>query len=149
MNKLFYGIYNVMTKINKEVNTNFRVYEDVREDFKVVAFIRGGSTSTLLRQYMIACIREEKKDAEYFEQKRLELQEIEEREKEAKAAKATQNDKIETKSGQPPIPLDKFNDDTSTNAPREFKIEQEESDDNGSQNNGDNETPSPDDEEGE
>ncbi len=61
-----YAIHDVMT-INgkeisgKEININVRVRRDVREDFKIVAELRGASMSSLIHQFMVKCIREEKK----------------------------------------------------------------------------------------
>lgn len=60
------GIYNVMT-LKKEVNLNVRIRSDVRDDFKIVAELRGISVSGLLHQYMVKLIREEKeRDPEAF-----------------------------------------------------------------------------------
>jgi hypothetical protein len=50
-----------MTTKNKEINLNIRVRRGVREDFKIVADLRGASMSSLVHQFIIKCIREEKK----------------------------------------------------------------------------------------
>jgi hypothetical protein len=50
-----------MTTKNKEINLNIRVRKGVREDFKIVADLRGASMSSLIHQFMVKCIREEKK----------------------------------------------------------------------------------------
>jgi hypothetical protein len=55
--KKYDSLYNVMTK---EVLINLRVRSEVRDDFKIVAELRGSSISGLLHQYMIKLIREEK-----------------------------------------------------------------------------------------
>lgn len=60
MDRVFCGIYNAMTKGNKEVNLNLRVRADVRDEFKVVAELRGASVSSLIHQFMVKTIREEK-----------------------------------------------------------------------------------------
>jgi antitoxin component of RelBE/YafQ-DinJ toxin-antitoxin module len=49
-----------MTTNSKEININLRVRKDVREDFKIVADLRGASMSSLIHQFMVECIREEK-----------------------------------------------------------------------------------------
>jgi hypothetical protein len=54
-------MYNVMTTNGKEMNINLRVRKDVREDFKIVADLRGASMSSLIHQFIVKCIREEKK----------------------------------------------------------------------------------------
>jgi hypothetical protein len=48
---------------NKQININVRVRKDVRENFKIVADLRGASMSSLIHQFMVKCIREEKKIA--------------------------------------------------------------------------------------
>lgn len=55
MNRI--SLYNVMTK---EVLINLRINEQAREDFKIVAELRGASMSTLLHQFIYKSIREEK-----------------------------------------------------------------------------------------
>lgn len=60
MKHFYYDIYNVMTKINKEVNVNLRVREDVRDNFKIVAESRGASVSGLIHQFMVKLIKEER-----------------------------------------------------------------------------------------
>jgi hypothetical protein len=54
-------MYYVMTTNSKEMNINIRVRRDVRENFKIVADLRGASMSSLIHQFMVKCIREEKK----------------------------------------------------------------------------------------
>lgn len=56
------SLYNVMTQeaATKEVLVNFRLKPDVRDEFKVVADLRGSTMSGLLHQYVIKLIREEK-----------------------------------------------------------------------------------------
>jgi hypothetical protein len=49
-----------MTTNGKEININLRVRKDVREEFKIVADLRGASMSSLIHQFMVHCIREEK-----------------------------------------------------------------------------------------
>jgi hypothetical protein len=53
-------MYDVMTTNSKEININLRVRKDVREEFKIVADLRGASMSSLIHQFMVQCIREEK-----------------------------------------------------------------------------------------
>jgi hypothetical protein len=50
-----------MTTKNKEINLNIRVRKDVHEDFRIAADLRGASMSSLIHQFMVKCIREEKK----------------------------------------------------------------------------------------
>ncbi len=50
-----------MTTNNKEINLNIRVRKEIRENFKIVADLRGASMSSLIHQFMVKCIREEKK----------------------------------------------------------------------------------------
>ncbi len=54
-------MYNAMITNSKEININLRVRKGVREDFKIVADLRGASMSSLIHQFMVKCIREEKK----------------------------------------------------------------------------------------
>lgn len=54
----------------KEVLLNLRIKEDVRDDLKTVAEMRGATMSGLLHQYIFKIIREEKERApEMFLQK--------------------------------------------------------------------------------
>lgn len=51
-------LYNVAT--NKEVLLTVRISENVRDEFKKAAELRGASMSGLLHQYIVRTIREEK-----------------------------------------------------------------------------------------
>jgi antitoxin component of RelBE/YafQ-DinJ toxin-antitoxin module len=52
-----------MTTKGKEMNINIRVRKEVRENFKIAADLRGASMSSLIHQFMVKCIRDEKKIA--------------------------------------------------------------------------------------
>lgn len=51
-------LYNVATK--KEVLVTIRIAENVRDEFKIAAQLRGASMSGLMHQYIVRTIREEK-----------------------------------------------------------------------------------------
>ena len=52
-----YNLYNVMSK---EVLLTVRTRPEIRDEFKKVAELRGASMSTLIHQFMVGLIREEK-----------------------------------------------------------------------------------------
>lgn len=52
-----YNLYNVMSK---EVLLTIRTRPEIREEFKKVAELRGATMSTLIHQFMVSLIREEK-----------------------------------------------------------------------------------------
>jgi antitoxin component of RelBE/YafQ-DinJ toxin-antitoxin module len=57
----------------KNILINLRISEDVREDFRVVAELRGSTISGLLHQFIVKSIREEKdRDLRVFTQRREE-----------------------------------------------------------------------------
>lgn len=52
-----YNLYNVMAK---EVLLTIRTRPEIREEFRKVAQLRGATMSTLIHQFMVSLIREEK-----------------------------------------------------------------------------------------
>lgn len=59
--------------VNKEKMVNVRLTENVHEDFKTVATLRGASMSSLLHQFIVKAIREEKeREPRAFESHRTE-----------------------------------------------------------------------------
>lgn len=54
------SLYNVMTLENKEKLINIRVKELQRDEFRVAAELRGATMSTLIHQFIVKTIREEK-----------------------------------------------------------------------------------------
>lgn len=59
MNKNGFSLYNVMTR-KKGVLVNFRISKELRDDFLIVAEMKGSSMSGLLYPFIVKTVREEK-----------------------------------------------------------------------------------------
>ena len=54
-------MYKVNTKKNKDVRINLKAAEELRQEFRLVAELRGSTMSNLLHQFIVATVWEEKK----------------------------------------------------------------------------------------
>jgi hypothetical protein len=82
MNRNFCGNNNVMTRGNQRANVNFRVRNELRDEFTVVAILLETSVSDLLKMYMRTEI-EKMKDARPVDFERTLKEVREEKEREA------------------------------------------------------------------
>lgn len=54
------NLYDVMTKQTKGKLVNFRVRDDLKREFEIVAELRGTTLSGLIHQLLVKAVREEK-----------------------------------------------------------------------------------------